>query len=114
MLGGRHLPGTQEASGSGDPAPQGGLLAWWQRRSWRMDLAVLARVRDGLKRLDAELGFDGSTRLPPGDVAGAADEEPSAPPLNAPSLHAPPLDAGAETVAADPPAQDAPAGGRPA
>jgi NAD(P)H-flavin reductase/hemoglobin-like flavoprotein len=110
MLGGRHLPGTQEASGSGDPAPQGGLLAWWQRRSWRMDLAVLARVRDGLKRLDAELGFDGSTRLPPGDVAGAADEEPSAPPLNAPSLHAPPLDAGAETVAADPPAQDAPAG----
>src|SRR5579862_488946 len=50
MLGGRHLPGTQEASGSGEPTPHSGPLNWWQRRSWRMDLGVLARVRDGLKR----------------------------------------------------------------
>src|SRR5271168_4746119 len=76
MLGGRHLPGTQEASGSGDPAPQGGLLAWWQRRSWRMDLAVLARVRDGLKRLDEELGFDAPASRPAAntaDTVGVAD-----------------------------------------
>src|SRR5271155_3851157 len=110
MLGGRHLPGTQEASGSGDPAPQGGLLAWWQRRSWRMDLTVLARVRDGLKRLDAELGFDGSTRPPPADAAGTADGGPSPPPLDGPPLDALPLGAGGGPVAADPPAQDAPAG----
>jgi hypothetical protein len=50
MHGGRHLPGTQEADGNGEPISHTGLLAWWQRRSWRMDLAVLARVRDGLKR----------------------------------------------------------------
>ena len=54
MPGRRHLPGAQEASGNGEPMSRHGLLAWWQRRSRRMDLEVLARVRDGLKRLDAE------------------------------------------------------------
>ena len=103
MLGGRHLPGTQEASGSGEPTPHSGPLSWWQRRSWRMDLGVLARVRDGLKRLDADLDFDGPTRLPPADMVGTADEEPSAPPLDAEAGTAAP-------PPADPPAQDAPAG----
>jgi len=112
MLGGRHLPGTQEASGNGEP-PHSGLLTWWQRRSWRMDLAVLGRVRDGLKRLDAELDFDSATRLPPADDsvtrlppadrAGTADGEQSAPPLDAEAGTAAPSPADAA-------AQDAPAG----
>jgi NAD(P)H-flavin reductase/hemoglobin-like flavoprotein len=72
MLGGRHLPSTQEASENGGLTSHSGLLTWWQRRSWRMDLAVLARVRDGLKRLDEELDFDGPTRLPPAGTGGAA------------------------------------------
>jgi NAD(P)H-flavin reductase/hemoglobin-like flavoprotein len=99
MHGGRHLPGTQEADGNGEPMSHGGLLAWWQRRSWRMDLAVLARVRDGLKRLDEELGFDGPVSRPPANTAhtvGAADVGASAPPP----------DAGAGPPSADPPAQD--------
>jgi NAD(P)H-flavin reductase/hemoglobin-like flavoprotein len=76
MHGGRHLPGTQEADGNGEPISHTGLLAWWQRRSWRMDLAVLARVRDGLKRLDEEVGFDAPASRPQAktaDTAGAAD-----------------------------------------
>jgi len=76
MHGGRHLPGTQEADGNDEPISHGGLLAWWQRRSWRMDLAVLARVRDGLKRLDEELGFDAPPSRPAANTAdpvGAAD-----------------------------------------
>jgi transglutaminase-like putative cysteine protease len=54
MPGRRHLPGAHEAIGSGEPTSRPGLLTWWQRRSRRTDLAVLARVRDGLRRLDAE------------------------------------------------------------
>jgi NAD(P)H-flavin reductase/hemoglobin-like flavoprotein len=105
MHGGRHLPGTQEAGGNGEPMSHGGLLAWWQRRSWRMDLAVLARVRDGLKRLDEELGFDDPVSRPPAnsahtvgvaDTVGAADIEASAPPP----------DVAASPPPADPPAQD--------
>lgn len=103
MLGGRHLPGTQEASGNGDPESHSGLLTWWQRRSWRVDLAVLSRVRDGIKRLDTELDFDGATRLPPADLAGTAAEEPSASPLD-------PAVSTAGPAPADPPAQDKPAG----
>jgi len=109
MLGGRHLPGTQEASGT--EKPRSGGLNWWQRRSWRMDLAVLSRVRDGLKRLDAELDFDRSTRFPAADLAGTADPDVADTADKDPS--APPLDAEAGTAApapADPPAQDAPAG----
>jgi NAD(P)H-flavin reductase/hemoglobin-like flavoprotein len=56
MPGRRHLPGAQEASGNGEPMSRHGLLAWWQRRSRRIDLEVLTRVRDGLKRLDEETG----------------------------------------------------------
>ena len=108
MLGGRHLPGTQEASGS--EKPRSGGLNWWQRRSWRMDLAVLSRVRDGLKRLDAELDFDRSTRFPSADLAGTADPDVAGTTDKDPSAR--PLDAEAGTSApapADPPAQDAPA-----
>jgi NAD(P)H-flavin reductase/hemoglobin-like flavoprotein len=119
MLGGRHLPGSQVDSGHAESTPHSGALTWWQRRSWRMDLAVLARVRDGLKRLDAEPDCDGSTSLPPADMVSTADEQRSVPPLDAASAapleppSVPPLDAEAETAApspADPPAQDAPSG----
>src|SRR5690242_12852586 len=54
MPGRRHLPGAHEAIGSGEPTSRHGLLTSWHRRSRRADLAVLARVRDGLRRLDAE------------------------------------------------------------
>ena len=77
MLGRRHLPGTQEASGNGEPMSRYGLSAWWQRRSWRMDLEVLARVRDGLKGLEAEPDGADPVSLPPAD---SADERASAPP----------------------------------
>ena len=83
----RHLPGAQEASGNGEPMSRHGLLAWWQRRSRRMDLEVLARVRDGLKRLDAEPG--GPVVPPPAGTAGV--------PASAPTLAD--TEAGAETPA---------------
>src|ERR1700722_13410613 len=105
MHGGRHLPGTQEADGNGEPISHTGLLAWWQRRSWRMDLAVLARVRDGLKRLDTELGFDapaGRPRANPADPAGGADPVEFG---NVDASAAPPHDAAADTAA--PPAEPA-------
>ena len=89
MHGGRHLHGTQEAGGNDEPVPQGGLLAWWQRRSWRMDLAVLARVRDGLKRLDEEPGVNDPLSAPPAD---SPDIPPSA---------APPAPAGGGSVLPD-------------
>jgi NAD(P)H-flavin reductase/hemoglobin-like flavoprotein len=78
MRAGRHLPGAQEANGAGRPAPHGGPLTWWQRRSWRMDLAVLSRVRDGLKRLDTEVESGGPPCPPPTDMGGTADAEPTA------------------------------------
>ena len=70
MHGRSHLPRTQEASGNGETMPHHGLLTWWQRRSWRMDFAVLARVRDGLKRLDAEPDGDAPASVPLPDTAG--------------------------------------------
>ena len=76
MLGRRHLPGTQEACGNGEPMSRHGLLTWWQHRSWRMDLEVLARVRDDLKRPDTEPD-GGSVSL---SLAGTDDERASAPP----------------------------------
>ena len=88
MPGRRHLPGAQEASGNGEPMSRHGLLAWWQRRSRRMDLEVLARVRDGLKRLDAEPG-GGPVTPPPAGTAGV--------PASAPALAD--TGAGAETPA---------------
>jgi NAD(P)H-flavin reductase/hemoglobin-like flavoprotein len=101
MHGRSHLPRTQEASGNGETMPHYGLLTWWQRRSWRMDFAVLARVRDGLKRLDAEPDGDAPASVPLPDTAG---EEASAPPppeaetgAEAPS----PADPAAPDVAAD-------------
>jgi NAD(P)H-flavin reductase/hemoglobin-like flavoprotein len=54
MHGVRQVHRTQEADDSSEPVPHSGLLAWWQRRSWHVDLAVLARVRDSLRRLDEE------------------------------------------------------------
>jgi hemoglobin-like flavoprotein len=95
----RHLPGAREPSGDGEQTSRYGLLAWWQRRSWRTDLEVLARVRDGLKRLDAEPG-GGPVAPPP---AGTADV-----PVSAPTLAD--TGAGAETPAlADAPVQAPPA-----
>src|SRR5882724_6857002 len=37
--------------GSDAPKPHHGKLAWWRLRSWRKDVDVLARVRDGLQNL---------------------------------------------------------------
>ena len=102
MPGRRHLPGTQEANGSGEAMSRHGLLAWWQRRSWRMDLEVLARVRDGLKGLDAEPDGRGPVSFPPADTAGG--QASAAPPggtgtgTEAPA----PADAPAQDRAADP------------
>ena len=70
MPGRRHLPGIQEASGNGEAMSRHGLLAWWQRRSWRMDLEVLARVRDGVKGLDAEPDGHGSVSFLPAATPG--------------------------------------------
>jgi NAD(P)H-flavin reductase/hemoglobin-like flavoprotein len=108
MHGGRHLPGTQEADGNGEPIPHSGLLAWWQRRSWHMDLAVLARVRDGLKRLDEELGFDAPVSRPgvnTADTVGVAEAVDFG---NLDASAAPLPDAAADTAAppASPAAQD--------
>ncbi len=96
MPGRRHPPGPQEANGNGEAMSRHGLLAWWQRRSWRMDLEVLARVRDGLKGLDAEPDGQGSVSFPPADPAGGQ-------PVPAPPGYA---GTGAEAPAADAPAQD--------
>ncbi len=105
MPGRRYSPGTHEASSNGEPMSRHGALAWWQRRSWRMDLAVLARVRDGLRRLDAEPDGHGSASLPPADTA---DERASAlPPLDAETCAEAPSPADPPAQDADPPAQDA-------
>jgi len=108
MHGGRHLPGTQEADGNGEPIPHTGLLAWWQRRSWRMDLAVLARVRDGLKRLDEELGFDAPPSRPRANTADTAEVADTVEFGLVDASAAPPPDAEADTAAppAEPAAQD--------
>jgi NAD(P)H-flavin reductase/hemoglobin-like flavoprotein len=108
MHGGRHLPRTQEADGNGEPISHSGLLAWWQRRSWHMDLAVLARVRDGLKRLDEELGFDAPVSRPgvnTADTVGVAEAVDFG---NLDASAAPLPDAAADTAAppASPAAQD--------
>src|SRR6266568_6501309 len=44
--------GTIAPPGGGDaPKSHRGQLAWWRLRSWRKDVDVLARVRDGLQNL---------------------------------------------------------------
>ncbi len=66
----RNLPETR-LDRDGEPMPRHAMLAWWQRRSWRKDLAVLARVRDGLRRLDTEPGDGKPEGDPPADAAAA-------------------------------------------
>jgi NAD(P)H-flavin reductase len=63
-----------------------------------MDLTVLARVRDGLKRLDDELGFDRPASPPGADTADTAGAAATDPPPNAPLLDVPPLDTAAGTA----------------
>jgi NAD(P)H-flavin reductase/hemoglobin-like flavoprotein len=73
----RNLPETQW-DGDGEPVPRHGVLAWWQRRSWRKDLAALARVRDGLRRLDLEPSDGKPECVPPiGTAAAGVPAEPS-------------------------------------
>jgi NAD(P)H-flavin reductase/hemoglobin-like flavoprotein len=81
MHGVRQEHQTQEADDDSELTPHSGLLAWWQRRSWRMDLTVLARVHDGLKRLDEEPGTD--------DPLPAASQPASAQPEDAPAADQP-------------------------
>jgi NAD(P)H-flavin reductase/hemoglobin-like flavoprotein len=109
MHGGRHLHGTQEAGGNDEPVPQGGLLAWWQRRSWRMDLAVLARVRDGLKRLDEEPGVNDPLSAPPADTPDTPDIPATAAAETPPT--ADPRAPAAPPAPSAPPAPPAPDGG---
>jgi NAD(P)H-flavin reductase/hemoglobin-like flavoprotein len=73
-----------------------------------MDLAVLARVRNGLSRLDAEPDGDGSASLPPADP-GARDADRPARDADRPARDAdrPAQDAGPPAQDAGPPAQDA-------
>src|SRR6266571_671721 len=81
--------GTIALPDGGDGStPQRGRLAWWRLRSWRKDVEVLARVRDGLANLpddtdDADAPANGAA-APPNTLAkptesgsqGASDEEP--------------------------------------
>jgi NAD(P)H-flavin reductase/hemoglobin-like flavoprotein len=92
MPGRRPLPGAQEASGDGEPMSRHGLLAWWQRRSRRMDLEVLARVRDGLRRLDAEPG-GGPVTPPPAGTTGTPASAPTLADAETPALAGAPLQA---------------------
>ncbi|HYS31161.1 MAG TPA: hypothetical protein VEM58_02775, partial [Streptosporangiaceae bacterium] len=59
--------GGRPDSATGTIAPDGGVtvaqrrrLAWWRLRSWRQDVEVLARVRDGLARLPGDPDEDGA------------------------------------------------------
>ena len=101
MPGGSHLSGTQEASGNGEATSHHGLLAWWQRRSWRMDFAVLARVRDGLKRLDAEPDGHEPARVPLPDTAGDGESAPPPPEAETCAEAPSPADPAAQDVTAD-------------
>jgi NAD(P)H-flavin reductase/hemoglobin-like flavoprotein len=68
MHGARPQHHTQDTGDNSEPTPHTGLLAWWQRRSWRVDLAVLARVRDGLNRLDEEPAISAQVDNPPANA----------------------------------------------
>jgi NAD(P)H-flavin reductase/hemoglobin-like flavoprotein len=75
------------AGRDGEAVPRHGVLAWWQRRSWRMDLAALARVRDGLSRLETEPVGRGPGIVPLAGTAGAeAGAELSMEPVRAPEV----------------------------
>jgi NAD(P)H-flavin reductase/hemoglobin-like flavoprotein len=90
----RNLPETQVVGGQ-DHSSGHGLVAWWQSRSWRADLAVLTRVRDGLRRLDTSPGgLPGASVRP----AGTADMGASTTP--APELEAAPQEPGSAAVPA--------------
>src|ERR1700684_491797 len=98
MHGVRQVHRTQEADNNSEPVPNSGLLAWWQRRSWRMDLAVLARVRDGLKRLDEELGFGAPASRPRANTADTVGDADTVEFGNVDASAAPPQDAAADTA----------------
>jgi NAD(P)H-flavin reductase/hemoglobin-like flavoprotein len=102
MHGVRQLHRTQDAGDNSEPVPHSGLLAWWQRRSWRMDLAVLARVRDGLNRLDEEPGVvDGQVSKPLANTALSERiaEAGASVPLSEAGASVPPKDASAAATA---------------
>ncbi len=80
-MGGRpdSATGTIAPDGGVTAAPQRRRLAWWRLRSWRQDVEVLARVRDGLARLPGDPDEDGapaSGLTPPRRSATAGESEP--------------------------------------
>jgi NAD(P)H-flavin reductase/hemoglobin-like flavoprotein len=102
MHGVRQLHRIQDAGDNSEPVPHSGLLAWWQRRSWRMDLAVLARVRDGLNRLDEEPGVvDGQVSKPLANttLSERIAEAGASVPLSEAGASVPPKDASAAATA---------------
>jgi NAD(P)H-flavin reductase/hemoglobin-like flavoprotein len=70
--------------GGDAPKPQHGQLAWWRLRSWRKDVDVLSRVREGLQNLPDSAGEDDApaSELPQPDESvppGTSAEAPSQP-----------------------------------
>src|ERR1700691_2189775 len=70
-------PGGQLVTEAGDDRPS----PWWRMRSWRKDLDVLARLRDGLRAIpDDSLGDDQPEAASPPAGAASSGSQPGAPP----------------------------------
>jgi NAD(P)H-flavin reductase/hemoglobin-like flavoprotein len=69
--------GNHGGRSSGEAAP----LTWWRTRSWRKDLAVLARIRHGLKSLDDDQDSPAESEARPLAAPTAFVEAPPASPL---------------------------------
>src|ERR1700689_847465 len=69
-------PGGQLVREAGDDRAS----PWWRMRSWRKDLDVLARLRDGLRAIpDDSLGDDQpEAASPPAGAAASSGSQPDA------------------------------------
>ncbi len=75
--------GTIAPPGGGDaPKSHRGQLAWWRLRSWRKDVDVLARVRDGLQNLPDNADEDDA---PASELPRPAESMPQGASAEAPS-----------------------------
>src|SRR6202451_1906237 len=74
----RPEPGGQLVTEAGDDRPS----PWWRMRSWRKDLDVLARLRDGLRAIpDDSLGDDQpEAASPPAGPPAGSGSKPGASP----------------------------------
>lgn len=73
--------------GGDAPKPQHGQLAWWRLRSWRKDVDVLSRVRDGLRNLPDSADEDDA---PASELPQPDESMPPGTPAEAPSQPAEP------------------------